>query len=77
MPDHRRPGAHVAAARRLAHDVGAFSRHGLGRPLRPYQLAAARAIVASVVGQQGLTFTKEWSTPTSTTGVDCSVKQEL
>ncbi len=34
-----------------------FSRSVLGRPLRPYQLAAARAIVASVFGQQGLTFT--------------------
>jgi|DewCreStandDraft_2_1066082.scaffolds.fasta_scaffold00078_92 hypothetical protein len=34
-----------------------FSRAVLGRPLRPYQLAVARAVVASVLARQGLTFT--------------------
>jgi hypothetical protein len=33
-----------------------FSRHILRRPLRAYQLAPARAIVNSVIGDRGLTF---------------------
>ncbi|MFN0074535.1 MAG: hypothetical protein ACKVVP_23895 [Chloroflexota bacterium] len=44
------------ALKRLLSDVGLFSRHLLGRPLRPYQLEPARAIVASVLGRQGRTF---------------------
>lgn len=45
------------AARRLIHDVGAYSRQALPHPLRDYQLEVARAIVQSVVAGQGLTFT--------------------
>src|SRR5436309_12366366 len=45
------------AARRLLDDVEVFSRLALGRPLRGYQLEAARAVVASVRGGAGLTFT--------------------
>lgn len=41
---------------RLFTDVGAFA-EATGRPLRPYQLEAARAIAASVAGRQGLTCT--------------------
>ena len=38
-------------------DVGSFATALTGRALRPYQLAAARAIVLSVVARQGRTFT--------------------
>ena len=37
-------------------DVATFSDAVLGRPLRPYQCEAARAIVGSAVGGRGLTF---------------------
>jgi hypothetical protein len=47
----------LTVARRLLRDVGAFSRHALDRPLRPYQLEPARAIAASIRGGLGLTFT--------------------
>lgn len=43
--------------RRLYTDVGLFSRHVLRRPLRPYQLEPARAILDSVLNRKGLTFT--------------------
>ena len=36
----------------LLSDVGRFARHVLGRPLRPYQLPVARAIVADVLARQ-------------------------
>ena len=36
----------------LLADVGGFARHVLGRPLRPYQLKVARAIVADVLARQ-------------------------
>ena len=36
----------------LLADVGRFARHVLGRPLRPYQLTVARAIVADVLARQ-------------------------
>jgi hypothetical protein len=42
-------------------DVEAFSRFIIGRPLRPYQLEPARAIIASVFGRQGLAITVEMS----------------
>lgn len=45
------------AVRRLLRDLGLFSAHALGRPLRPYQLAAGRAILESVMRADGLTFT--------------------
>ncbi len=45
-----------AALVRAFTDIGLFSRAVLRRPLRPYQLAPARAIAASVKGGQGLTF---------------------
>ena len=38
-------------------DPGTFSRYVLRRPLRPYQLEPARAIVDSVLHRRGLTFT--------------------
>ncbi|HVA25956.1 MAG TPA: terminase, partial [Chloroflexota bacterium] len=40
-----------------AADVGDFSRLLVRRPLRPYQLLAARAIVRSVLRREGRTFT--------------------
>jgi len=45
------------ALRRLLTDVGLFSRHVVGVPLRPYQLDPARAVVDSVLQRRGLTFT--------------------
>ena len=45
------------ALKRVLSDIGLFSERVIGRPLRPYQLEAARAIVASVLGRQGRTFT--------------------
>ena len=42
--------------RRAMADVGAFSGGIVGKPLRPYQLAPARAIVDSVLNGRGLTF---------------------
>lgn len=42
--------------KRLLSDIELFSRHVLGRPLRPYQLEPARAIVESVLRRQGRTF---------------------
>ena len=43
--------------RRLLTDVALFSRCVVGRPLRPYQLEPARAILDSVLRRKGLTFT--------------------
>jgi hypothetical protein len=43
--------------RRVANDFELYCRYALRRPLRPYQLAAARAILASVFQRQGRTFT--------------------
>ncbi len=43
--------------KRLLTDPALFSRYLVGRPLRPYQLEPARAIVDSVLHQKGLTFT--------------------
>ncbi|MGE5617674.1 MAG: hypothetical protein ACM3US_00275, partial [Sphingomonadaceae bacterium] len=42
---------------RLLTDLGLFSRYVVGRPLRPYQLEPARAILDSVLHRKGLTFT--------------------
>jgi hypothetical protein len=42
---------------RLLTDVNLFSRYVAGRPLRPYQLEPARAILDSVLHHKGLTFT--------------------
>ena len=36
----------------LLSDIGRFARYMLGRPLRPYQLKVARAIVADVLARQ-------------------------
>ena len=38
-------------------DVGAFSDAVLGLPLCEYQLEVARAVVESIFGRRGLTFT--------------------
>src|SRR3954454_13943110 len=46
-----------AALREVLRDFARYCQHVLGRPLRPYQLAPARAILASVFGRQGRTFT--------------------
>lgn len=43
--------------KKLLTDVGLFSRYVVGRPLRPYQLEPARAILDSVLHRKGLTFT--------------------
>lgn len=43
--------------KRLLTDLGLFSRYVVGRPLRPYQLEPARAILDSVLHRKGLTFT--------------------
>jgi len=43
--------------KRLLTDVSLFSRHVVGKPLRPYQLEPARAILDSVLHRKGLTFT--------------------
>jgi hypothetical protein len=45
------------ALKRVLSDIGLFSERVIGRPLRPYQLEAARAIVTSVLARQGRTFT--------------------
>ncbi len=42
----------------LLSDVGYFARHVLGRPLRPYQLTVARAIVADVLARQRHYYTQ-------------------
>jgi hypothetical protein len=55
---HGAPRArHAAVLRRVMSDVELYCRHVLRRPLRPYQLAPARAILASVFQGQGRTFT--------------------
>jgi hypothetical protein len=46
-----------AALREVLRDFARYCQHMLGRPLRAYQLAPARAILASVFGRQGRTFT--------------------
>jgi hypothetical protein len=46
-----------AALRWVLGDGERFARYLLGRQLRPYQVAPLRAILASVLGRQGLTFT--------------------
>ena len=50
-----RAGVQAVSKRWLA-DITLFSRLVLKRPLRPYQLEVARAIVDSVLHQRGLTF---------------------
>ncbi len=50
-------GHHEAALRRVLGDFALYCQHVLGRPLRPYQLAPARAILASVFGRQGQSIT--------------------
>jgi hypothetical protein len=56
-PRTRNRAAQISATRGLLDDVDVFSRIALRRPLRSYQLEAARAIVASVLSGQGLAFT--------------------
>ena len=46
-----------AALREVLRDFARYCQHVLGRPLRAYQLAPARAILASVFGREGRTFT--------------------
>src|SRR5437764_751566 len=53
----RRHNREERAWRLLTRDVGSFSAYALRRPLRAYQLEAARAIAASVLEERGLTFT--------------------
>src|SRR5207248_1969753 len=43
-------------AYRLLSDPALFSRFVVGRPLRPYQLEPARAILESVLGRRGETI---------------------
>ena len=47
----------MAALAVTTHDVAKFSAALVGRPLRPYQAQAARAIVGSVLRHEGRTFT--------------------
>jgi hypothetical protein len=46
----------VQIIKRFLSDVDMFSRAVVGRPLRPYQLAPAKAIVESVLSKRGDTF---------------------
>ncbi len=57
-PERRLPAiGRELALHRLSHDFAYFSRVVSGRPLRPYQLAPATAILDSVRRRGGLTFT--------------------
>ena len=49
------------ALKRVLSDIGLFSERLIGRPLRPYQLEAARAIVTSVLERQGRAFSSNGS----------------
>jgi len=51
-----KPSAITQFAKRWLADITLFSRLVLKRPLRPYQLEVARAVVDSVLQQKGLTF---------------------
>src|SRR3954452_15410318 len=53
----REDAALAATLRWVLSDFARFCRHLLGRPLRDYQLAPARAILASVWGRHGETIT--------------------
>lgn len=53
---HENP-RYQALLKKLLTDVGLFSRYVVSRPLRPYQLEPARAILDSVLHRKGLTFT--------------------
>jgi hypothetical protein len=57
MSASRRHSPEQRARQCLTRDVRCFSTYALHRPLRPYQLEAARAIAASVLEERGLTFT--------------------
>src|SRR5262249_30442701 len=46
-----------AALREVLRDFARYCQYVLGRPLRAYQLEPARAILASVFGREGRTFT--------------------
>ncbi len=52
---------HEAALQRVLSDFALYCRHVLKRSLRPYQLAPARAILASVFGRQGHTITVQFA----------------
>ena len=53
---HRALSARQRAFLAASTEIGCFSRHILRRPLRRYQLPAARAIVGSVMAGRGLTL---------------------
>ena len=54
---HEKDERYRVLLKKLLTDVGLFSRFVLRRPLRPYQLEPARAILDSVLHRKGLTFT--------------------
>jgi len=55
IPDHDQARLRARLVHALS-NIEAFSREVLQRPLRSYQLAPARAIIASVLERRGLTF---------------------
>ncbi len=57
LAPHEKDERHEVLLKRLLTDVGLFSRFVLRRPLRPYQLEPAMAILDSVLHRKGLTFT--------------------
>lgn len=57
MPPNSRQAAQELALHRLSHDVEQFSRVFSGKPLRPYQLEPAKAILEAVRRRSGGTFT--------------------
>jgi hypothetical protein len=57
VADRSAPSTQHLALRRVLGDVELYCRYVLRRPLRPYQAAAARAILASVLARRGETIT--------------------
>src|SRR5579862_4573607 len=55
-PGSTRTGARRRQVTRALSDIRLFSRHIVQRPLRPYQLEPAQAILHSVLHHHGLTF---------------------
>ncbi|MDA8218220.1 MAG: hypothetical protein M0Z94_11450 [Dehalococcoidales bacterium] len=57
----RQKTTQAAVLRAALGDIHTFSKHVVGRELRPYQLEPARAIEASIFGKQGFAITVEMS----------------
>jgi len=80
-PHKQEPKEPVPVARRFFRhalgDIANFSRVLVGRPLRPYQLEVARAIVASVRKKRGATFTVEMARQMGKNEVSAQVEAYL